>query len=150
VHSNVPGPPSVNALFVMLGWDRNGFQKKHIGTRYNKLVFFHPVGSAGHVVYSGCASGAQNIKSQFFLPRWDWCRFHKKRASTCYDKLLFLHPVATVSHVVHSSGSGCKTSTQYVSCSAETGTDSTKSALVQVTPNLGFYNWWDLEVTSCI
>jgi hypothetical protein len=55
-----------------------------------------------------------------------------------------------VGHVVHSGGSGCKTSTQYVSCSAETGTDSTKSALVQVAPNLGFYNWWDLEVTSCI
>jgi hypothetical protein len=37
--------------------DRYGFNKKHAGTCYAQLVFLHPVGSAGHVVYS-CVPGA--------------------------------------------------------------------------------------------
>jgi hypothetical protein len=36
----------------MLGWDRNGFHKKHAMTHYVTLVFLHPVGSVGHVVDS--------------------------------------------------------------------------------------------------
>jgi hypothetical protein len=42
----------------MLGWERYGFNKKHFGTSYHKLVFLHPVGSAGHVVHSD-ASGRE-------------------------------------------------------------------------------------------
>jgi hypothetical protein len=90
----------------MLGWDRYGLHKKHVQTRYNKHVFFHPVGSAGHVVYSGCASRARNIKSLFFLLRWDRCGFHKKRIGSHYDELLFLHPVGTAGHVMHSGEYG--------------------------------------------
>jgi hypothetical protein len=36
----------------MLRWDRYGFDKKHIGARYAKLVFLHAMGSAGHIVHS--------------------------------------------------------------------------------------------------
>jgi hypothetical protein len=45
----------VNVLFFMLEWDRYGFDKKCFRTRYAKLVFSHPVGSAGHVVHSGAS-----------------------------------------------------------------------------------------------
>jgi hypothetical protein len=41
-------------------WDRYGFDKKRLGTRYAKLVFLHLVGYAGHVVHSG-ASGARSV-----------------------------------------------------------------------------------------
>jgi hypothetical protein len=131
----------------MLGWDRYGFHKKHVRTRDNKHVFFHPVGSAGHVVYSGCASGARNVvysgcasrarnvKSLFFLLRWDRCGFHEKRAGSQYDELLFLHPVGTVG---------------YVSCLDETGTDSIESGSEHVTSILCFCIRWHLKVTSCI
>jgi hypothetical protein len=39
VHSVASGVQNVDALFFMLGWDRYGFHKKHVGTRYAKLVF---------------------------------------------------------------------------------------------------------------
>jgi hypothetical protein len=39
----------------MLGWDRFRFYKKRARTHYAKLVFFHLVGSAGHVVDSGAS-----------------------------------------------------------------------------------------------
>jgi hypothetical protein len=50
----------------MLGCDRFGFHKKRVGTRYDKLVFLHLVGFAGHIVHSG-ASGVQN--APFFILR---------------------------------------------------------------------------------
>jgi hypothetical protein len=52
VHSCVSGPRNIETIFFKLRWARCDFLKKHNGTRYAKLVFLHPVGSAGHVVHS--------------------------------------------------------------------------------------------------
>jgi hypothetical protein len=59
----------------MLEWDRYGFDKKRVGTRYAELVLLHPVGSAGDVVHPS-ASGAQNIDALFVMLRWDKYEFH--------------------------------------------------------------------------
>jgi hypothetical protein len=46
----------IDALFFMLEWTRCGFYKKRGGTRYDELVFLHPLGFVGHVVpeHPGC------------------------------------------------------------------------------------------------
>jgi hypothetical protein len=56
-HSSVSRPRNIDTLFFMLGWDGYGFHKKHVGTRYAKLVFFHPEISADHVVHSSAFRG---------------------------------------------------------------------------------------------
>jgi hypothetical protein len=60
----------VTALYFMLGWDRYGFNKKHAGTHYAKLVFLHQVVYVGHAVHFG-ASGVQNMSALFFMLEWD-------------------------------------------------------------------------------
>jgi hypothetical protein len=70
-------------------------------------MFFHSVGSAGHVVHSG-VSRVQNINALFFMLGWAWCVLHKKCAETRYVDLVFLHPVRSVGHVVLSGASGAR------------------------------------------
>jgi hypothetical protein len=89
----------------MMGWDRCGFHKKRVRTRYVELVSLHAVGSAGDVILSGAYS-LQIVDTLFFMLKWDWCGFHKKRTGTRYAKLVFLHPVGSACHVVHSCASG--------------------------------------------
>jgi hypothetical protein len=69
VNSGAPGAQNVNKVFFMVGVGPYRFDKKRPGTCYAKLVFLHPVGSVGHVVYS-IASGAQNVDALFFMLRW--------------------------------------------------------------------------------
>jgi hypothetical protein len=77
-----------DAQFFMLRWDGYGFDKKVPRDVMLKHVFLHPVGSAGHVMYSG-ASRERNIDTLFFMLRWAWCGFHKKCTRTCYGTLMF-------------------------------------------------------------
>jgi hypothetical protein len=89
----------------MLGWYRYRFYKKCDRTHYTKIVFLHPVGSAGHVVHSG-AYESRNIDALFFKLEWGRYRFHKKCAKTRYAELVLLHPMGFEVHVVHSGASG--------------------------------------------
>jgi hypothetical protein len=102
----VPGQvmPNMVVLFFLFGWDRYGVDKKCARTCYAELVFFYPVGVAGHVVNS-CASAARNINALFFMLEWPQSSFQKKCVGTRYAKLVFLHPMGSMGHVVHSGAS---------------------------------------------
>jgi hypothetical protein len=76
----------------MRGWAWCDFYKKCAGTNYDKLVFLHTVGSAGHIVHSS-ASRLRNIEALFFMVGWAWCGLHTKFTGTRHAKLVFLHPV---------------------------------------------------------
>jgi hypothetical protein len=146
VNSGAPGAQNVNKVFFMVGVGPYRFDKKRPGTRYAKLVFLHPVGSVGHVVYS-IASGAQNVVALFFMLRWAQGGFYQKHIRTRYAELLFLHPVGSLGHVVHYAASGTQNVIALFSCFGETGTDSTKSVLEHVTLNSCFCIRWDLWAT---
>jgi hypothetical protein len=108
--------------------------QKCVRIPYAELVFFHPVLFAGHIV-NPCANGAQNVGALFLVLEWDWCGFNKKLIRISYVELVFLHPVGYAGHVVHSGALGRETSMQCFLCSCRTGTNSTKSASVHITPN---------------
>jgi hypothetical protein len=65
------------------------------GRHYTQLVFLHPVGALGYIVYSG-ASAAQNVVTLFFILEWDRYGFGKKRDETHYTEHVFLHPIGYV------------------------------------------------------
>jgi hypothetical protein len=88
----------------MLRLDQCGFHKNCARTSYVEHMFLHPVGFAGHVVYSG-ASRAQNGDALFFMLWWNQFRLDKKRGGIYYAELVFLHRMGSMGHVVHSSPS---------------------------------------------
>jgi hypothetical protein len=112
-------------------------------TCYTKLVFFHPVGSAGHIVNSG-ASVPQNINVLFFMLRWDWCRFNKKHAGTLHAKHVFWHPGGSAGHVVHSGAFGARNVNVLFFMIGSAGVVFINSERRHVTPNLCFCIRWDL------
>jgi hypothetical protein len=55
VHFGASGARNIDALYFMLGLYRYGYDRKFVGTHYAEILFFHPIGSAGHVVHSGAS-----------------------------------------------------------------------------------------------
>jgi hypothetical protein len=64
VHSGASGVRNFDTLFFMLWWDRYRFHEKRIGTSYAELVFLHPVGFAGHVLFR-CIRGMKCRRTIF-------------------------------------------------------------------------------------
>jgi hypothetical protein len=90
----------------MLGWDWYRFDKKCVGICYAELVFLHPVGSVGHVVFFG-ASRARNVDAHFSCSGGR-CGFLRKRDGTRYAEPVFLHLVGSAGKVVDSGASGAQ------------------------------------------
>jgi hypothetical protein len=99
----VRGAKRLHTIFLLV-WDRYGFKNKCVETCYDKILFLHLVGYAGHIVHSS-VSGVRNIETLFFMLVWDRYGFHKKDIGTPHAELMLLHPVVSVGHVVHSGAS---------------------------------------------
>jgi hypothetical protein len=143
VHS---GARNIDVLFFMLGWDRFGFHKKHTGTRYAELVFLHPLRFVGPIVHSGSSGGAKR-QHTIFHARVGPVQIPQKAPGHVTLNWCF------ASSGIRGSRSAVwyvrwhKTLTHYFPCSGGTSSDSTKSALGHVTPNLCLFIWRDLRIT---
>jgi hypothetical protein len=132
----------------MLGWNPNGFHKKHAGTRYAERVFLHQLGSAVHVVHSGASGHETSI--HYFSCSGGTSTDSKKTSGDFTSNLCFyIQWDMQVTYCIPVRP-GHKTSTEYFSCSRGTSNDSTKSALGHVMPNVSFCIRWDLRLTECI
>jgi hypothetical protein len=88
----------------MLEWNRYGYDKTRVESRYAELLILHPVGSSGHVVHFGMY-GARIIDALFFMLGGDRYGFDKKRVRTRYAELVFLHSLGSEGHLLHSGAS---------------------------------------------
>jgi hypothetical protein len=89
---------------------------------------------------------SRNIDT-IFLARGEPVQIAQKCAGTRYAELMFLHLVGSAAHIVHIGALGSEMSTQYFSCSGETSTDRTKSALEHVMSDMCFCIQRDLRLT---
>jgi hypothetical protein len=105
VHSVVSVARNIDAPFFILWWAQCRFNEKRAGTRYVELVFFHSVGSAGHIVHYG-APECETSMHYFSYSGGAGMVSTKKRIKTHYAELVFLHLVGSVGHIVHRSVSG--------------------------------------------
>jgi hypothetical protein len=119
--------------------------KSVMGQVRPNLCFLLPVGSAGHIVYSG-ASEVQNIDALFFMLEGDRCGFHKKHAGVHYAELVFLHPEGFAGQEVHSGRSMVRNANALFFMLGSDQCGSIKSVSRHVTPNFCFCIRRDLRV----
>jgi hypothetical protein len=98
VHSDAFGSQNTDTLFFMPKWAQCGFHKKHVGTRYAKLVFLHSMGSTCHVMHSLCP-GRENLVHYFSCS----CGLGTDSIKSVLGHVtpnfcFFLHPVGSAGH----------------------------------------------------
>jgi hypothetical protein len=120
--------------------------EKSTGTCDAKLVFFDPLGSAGHVVHFD-VSRSRYVDTRFSCLGGPGVVYIKSAPGYVTPNLCVLHPMGYVGHVVHSGGSGARNIDTFFSWSGGSGAVSIKSALGHVTLNLCFCIQCDLWVT---
>jgi hypothetical protein len=123
-----------------LRWAQCGFHNKSAETHYTKLVVFHPVGYAGHVVHSGVCGHETTM--HYFLWFGGTSTDSTKNASGHVTPNLFFLPVGSAGHIVHSGASeAC------FSYSGGPGAVSITSEPGHVMPNFCFCIRSDLGIT---